>query len=494
MVLQERAEDGETYLATDWEPYEVSIVSVPADASVGIGRSTSEVVMTRIISTGGHADKEDRKMSDKQTSAPKTAEDQTEKVTKVESGNNEALKLEEDRVKGIRNLCRANDLGNEYAEQWIRQGRSILDVIEDWGEIQAARTKTAPAAKLGLNSREVQEYSLTRAILACATKDWDKAGYELECSQAVASRTGKTPDPHTFIVPLDVLEAPRPYRRDMTAAVDAQGGFVVETSVQGFIELLRNRSVAFNMGARRLSGLQGDVAIPRQSAAATALWLTNEATQITEADQTLEQLTLTPRTVGAYTEISRQLLLQSNPSIEAIVNADLAAVVATAVDKAVLDGSGAAGQPTGISETVGIGAVSGVGFLAAAFDRVMEFQEDVAAANVMPLAGGYVTTPALASTMLQTVRFTSTDAQLWDGNLWDGTMAGFRAMSSNQVEAAEMFFGDWSEVLIGEWGILEVTTNPYANFQAGIIGVRAIYSVDVGLRHAAAFAFATAIA
>jgi HK97 family phage major capsid protein len=105
-----------------------------------------------------------------------------------------------------------------------------------------------------------------------------------------------------------------------------------------------------------------------------------------------------------------------------------------------------------------------------------------------------VTTPALASTMLQTVRFTSTDAQLWDGNLWNGTMAGFRAMSSNQVEAAEMFFGDWSEVLIGEWGILEVTTNPYANFQAGIIGVRAIYSVDVGLRHAAAFSFATAIA
>ena len=72
-------------------------------------------------------------------------------------------------------------------------------------------------------------------------------------------------------------------------------------------------------------------------------------------------------------------------------------------------------------------------------------------------------------------------------------MAGFPAMSSMQMPTADMLFGDWQEVVVGEWGVLEVEVNPFANFAAGIIGVRAIYSMDVGVRRAAAFSLATSI-
>ena len=198
---------------------------------------------------------------------------------------------------------------------------------------------------------------------------------------------------------------------------------------------------------------------------------------------------LTPKNCGAYTEISRQLLLQSSPGAEVLVTADLAAVVATAADLAVLAGTGTA-QPTGIISTGSIGGVSGTDL---ALAGIIEFQTDVAGNNVIPAAGGYVTTPAVAGLMKARMKVTNDYSPIWEGNLWDGTVEGFRAMSSAQMPSATMLFGDWSEVVVGEWGVLEVDVNPYANFAAGIIGVRAIYSMDVAVRRPQAFSYASSI-
>jgi HK97 family phage major capsid protein len=158
---------------------------------------------------------------------------------------------------------------------------------------------------------------------------------------------------------------------------------------------------------------------------------------------------------------------------------------------AVLSGSGASGQPLGIDNVTGVGTVTGTSL---AFEDILEFQTDVAAGNVMPSRGGYVTTPAVASLCIQRVKYTSTASPLWEGNIWNGTMQGFPAMSSNQVASAVMYFGDWSKIVIAEWGTLEIDTNPYGSgFGAGIIAVRALYSVDVGVRLPVAFSRASSI-
>jgi HK97 family phage major capsid protein len=170
--------------------------------------------------------------------------------------------------------------------------------------------------------------------------------------------------------------------------------------------------------------------------------------------------------------------------------ADLAQVLAIAIDAAVLSGSGAGGQPTGITNTAGIGSVTGTTL---GYAGLLEFQTDVAGANVQPLTGGYVTTPTVAALMMQRVKFTGTASPCWEGNVWDGQMCGFRAMSSLQMAAATMLFGDWSQVIVGEWGTLELDVNPYANFQAAITGFRAIVTIDCGLRYAGAFALASTI-
>jgi HK97 family phage major capsid protein len=515
MKLTSQGKDQEDeYTITRWTPFEVSLVTVPADHTVGVGRTAEQ--FHQPAATAAHR-KDDimkteaelaveaeaaKKLKDKEE---REAREKAEREAQEKLQQRSALDLEQSRVRAITNLAQANKITENIRDAWVRQGYSLEQVSNDLLKILEERGKTnpQPASRLGLTAIETQRFSLARAIVAAASKDndWSKAGFELECSRAVAQKLGKIAEAHRFYVPFEVIERPLDHqvrhaleamgRRDLTVATAGAGGFLVSTENIGFIEMLRNRSVAFRMGARRLSGLQGSVTVPRQSAAATAVWLANEASTATESQQTFVQMALAPKNVGAYTEISRQLLLQSSPGAEGIVTDDLAQVVAVAVDLGVLEGSGASGQPTGISATSGIGSVTGTSLAAAG---IIEFMSDVAGSNVSPSRPGYATTPAVAALLMVRPELPTTGTtRLWTGNLWDGALFGIPAMSSNQLTAASMIFGDWQEVVVGEWGVLEVEVNPYANFQAGIIGVRAIYSMDVGVRRPFAFSRATSI-
>lgn len=519
-----------TYTATDWRVFEVSFATVPADPTVGMGRGADDATLKAVrikpaepeleTEAGAQAQppaviplhqpvaraaqpKESHTVDDTTIAAAGANADTTRGLPQPQgTPGNQALELERARRRGIENLCKANGIDTATRDYWIGAGIGLEAVSDDLLKILEERGKTNPQsqAKLGLSDGETRSYSLVRAIRAAADGKWADAGFELECSREIAKRLDKVPDATRFYVPFEVQARTMPVpqhlrgRRDLNVATSTAGGHLVGTDNISFIEMLRNRSVAYRMGAMRLGGLRGNVTVPRQTGAATWYWLASETTSITESQQTLGQMALSPKTGGAYTEISRQLLLQSSPDAEVLVTSDLGRVGGLGIDSAVLAGSGASGQPTGITNTAGIGSVSGVGFLAAAFARVMEFQTDVAVANVLPERGGYATTPTLAATLMQTVKFSNTASPLWEGNLWDGSVCGFPAMSSNQMAANTMVFGDWSSVVVAEWGVLEIEVNPFANFQAGIIGVRAMVSMDCGLRYPAAFSLATAIA
>ncbi|MCU0806313.1 MAG: phage major capsid protein, partial [Burkholderiales bacterium] len=200
---------------------------------------------------------------------------------------------------------------------------------------------------------------------------------------------------------------------------------------------------------------------------------------------------LTPKNLGAYTEISRQLLLQSSPDAEMLVMSDLAAVCAIALDVAGLTGTGAP-QPTGIVATSGIGTVT-ITTGTVTYANVLEFQTDAASSNALAANSGYVTTPAIAGILKQKARFSNSDTPIWQGGILDGNVEGIRSMSSNQVTAGQLLFGDFSQVVVAEWGVLEVEANPYANFAAGIVGVRAFLTTDIGVRYPGAFSLGTGI-
>jgi HK97 family phage major capsid protein/HK97 family phage prohead protease len=496
-VLEENTKT-QTFTATDWQPYEVSIVTVPADPSVGIGRHESEYDVRMIRSTTAESSaltKESTMGDGKEEVRSAVVLDEAPKLNPVQA--------EKQRRTGIENLCKANKLPDETRDHWISAGASMNTVAEEMLGIMEERGRVNPqsVARLGLTKKESKRFNICKAIDSCGGKNWQKAEFEAECSQEIAKRLGDAgADANKFYVPLEIQERELPTsmeartygmgRRDLTVATGSAGGFLVETANVGFIELLRNRSVLMNMGATRLTGLMGNVAIPKQTTAGTITWLANEASTITETNQVFAQVTMTPKTVGGYTELSRLLLLQSSPSAEGLVMSDLAAIVSLAVDLAGLNGSGASGQPTGIINTGGIGGVTGTSL---AYAGIVEFQTDVATGNALTANCGYVTTPAVAGLLKQRVKFTSTASPIWDGQLLDANVDGYRGMASNQVPSANMLFGDFGQLILGEWGVLALETNPYANFQAGIVGVRAIYTVDFGVRIPAAFSLATAI-
>lgn len=449
-----------TFRVMSWTPYEISIVSIPADATVGIGRGM-------------------------ETQPLQVKEQKMPEIDVIDNGAAEKARVAEIRATAD---AYAGYGAKDIALEYIAEGKSVAEfqrAILD--KMKTAHTDNTGAANIGLEKKEVKQYSVLRAIRALVDKDWTHAGFERECHTEILKRAGLNEAPNNgFYIPMEVQ------KRDMTSGTANAGGYLVATDnlASSFIDLLRNRSLLAGLGATMLPGLQGNVTIPKQTAGGTAYWLANEATAITESQQTLGQLALTPKNVGAYTEISRQLMLQSSPAADALVMNDLAKVLALAIDLAGFEGSGASGQPSGISVTAGIGSVTGTTLGLAG---IVEFQTDVAGSNALAANCAYVTTPAVAGLLAQRQRFASTDTPLWEGNILDGTVMGFRAASTLQLTAASMIFGDYSQVVIGEWGMLEIALNPYANFAAAITGVRAIQTVDVGVRVAGAFSRATTI-
>ena len=483
-VLVETKEDTDSYRVTDWEPYEVSLVSVPADASVGVGRSAAQP------SPVTHVSPTFTKESTVTTAAPEVTQSTAPAAPAITSADVRAqVTAERNQMREIiaigEQFARFN--GVAIAKEGIEKNETV-DAVR--AKIMNAMTaaQTTQVTNLDMTKSEQRRFSVFKAIRALADKNWKGAEFEKECHEEILKRTGLPEAVHSgFYMPLDIQ------KRDLTVGTPTAGGNMVATDLaaSSFIDLLRARSRLAQLGATMLPGLVGNVTVPKLTGAATAYWLANEATAITESQQTIGQLAMAPKTLGAYTELSRLLMLQSTPAAETMVMNDLAKVLALAIDLAGFEGSGAAGQPTGISATAGIGAVVGTSL---GLPGIIEFQTDVAASNALALGSAYVTTPSVAGLLKGRARIASTDSKtLWEGNILEGNVDGFNAVTTTQLTAASMIFGDFSQVVIGEWGMLEIALNPYANFASAITGIRAIQSVDVGVRQAAAFSRATSI-
>jgi HK97 family phage major capsid protein len=367
----------------------------------------------------------------------------------------------------------------------------ILEVME-----QRGKQKPISATLLGLTASETKRYSLFRAIRALRyggqrPQFMQEAAFEIECSTSVGKKLGRELT-SSILIPAEVLQRPlgEAATRAMSVVPGSKGGYMVDVDQMGFIDILRNRSVAMAMGARRLPGLVGNVVFPRQTGKPSVTWQAGEGTSVTAADQTLGQLSMTPKTCIAITDISEQLLAQATPSAEAFVMADLAADVAIdGVDNAAINGTGGA-QPLGIKNTTGI--TSGQDAATATYAKILAFVSTAGGANAIRGNPGWVTNTAGAARLMQVQRFTSTDTPLWTGNMLNGSCVGFNAMSSEQLASGNLIFGSWDELVIGEWGVLELSTdNSGTRFNQAQVGIRAMWMVDILLRYPQAFVVST---
>lgn len=413
--------------------------------------------------------------------------------------NISAVEAEKQRREAIGKLCKSYKIDGRVEARWIEDGAPLTEVADGILATmeERGRTKPATAAALGLSVGETQRYSLFRAIRALRFGSRDprfmqEAAFEIECSRAVGKQLGRDLT-SSILIPSEVLQRPlgeEAVKRAMATTPGAKGGYMVNVQNMGFIDILRNRSVSMVMGARVISGLQGNVTFPRQTGKVSVTWQAGEGTSVTAADQALGQLSMTPKTCIAITDVSEQLLAQSSPSAEAFVMADLASDVAIdGVDAAVINGTGGA-QPLGIKNTTGV--TTGQDSASATYAKILAFPGVAGTANAIRGNPGWVTNTNGAIRLMQVQRFASTDTPVWEGNILNASLVGFNAMSSEQLAAGNLIFGSWDEVIIGEWGVLELSTdNGGTRFNQAQVGIRAMWMVDVLLRYPQAFVVST---
>ena len=472
-VLVEQNEEQDTYRVTDWEPFEVSLVSVPADASVGIGRSADAESPIEFIPL-----QEKQIMSD----------------INVEEVRAEAVKSEQKRTQEI------IAMGEQFkaygadgvAAECLRNGKSVEETRA--AIMTKIGTRALPSADIGMTQEEARSFSFVRAINALANpgdrRAQEAAKFEREASDAFATKMGRAAQ--GFYVPVEVQ------KRDLLVGTATAGGNTVATQLlaTNFIDLLRNKMAMTGLGAQFLTGLVGQIAIPRQTSGATAYWVAENGAP-TESQQAFDQVTMTPRTLGAFTDISRKLLLQSSIAVEGFVRNDITTVIALAIDLAAINGSGASNQPTGILNTAGIGSVAGgTNGLAPTWAHIIALETAVAVANANIGNMGYLTNAQVRGKLLATEKATNTGAFVWADN---NTLRGYKTEVSQQVPSnltkgsasgicSAILFGNWADLIIGQWGSLDLMVDPYTGSTAGTVRVVALQDVDIAVRHAESFA------
>jgi len=486
-VVNDFEQRGEQFIGKDITVHELSVAPCPADSTVGVNRTVTDtqesdnILQERINAASSDASSTSKPVE--MTTTPK----ETLEVRSEAVDSEKLLKAERSRITNIQKAAERHDL-RELGQTYVSEGRSVADfnqaIVDNWKQEPVAQA--SGNAELGMTEKESRSFSFLKALNYLAnptdTRAREAASFEIEASEAAAAKLGRTS--RGITIPQDVLT------RDLQTSPGSAGGDVIkeELLTGSFIDLLRNESACARAGATILSGLEGNIKLPKQTGAASATWIA-EGAAAAESDQTLSQVSMIPRTVGAYTDVTRKLLLQSSISIEQFIRNDLARVIALKIDLAGLYGSGVGSEPLGIKNTVGIGAEAFAGAVPT-FPEVIAMESDLGSANALVGSPCYITNASMRGSLKGTKKDAGSGEFVWTGGQ-DGEMNGYRALVSNQVAAGDVWFGNFSDLIMGFWSGLDLTVDPYTNSTSGTVRIVALQDCDVAVRHAESFCLGT---
>ncbi len=487
-------EDEEIYTATKWTPMEGSLVTIPADYTVGVGRDAAEtfpVEVTKIVLAGLPVNLHTSAIAMPDTPTPSGSPVIVKSEAEIRADITREFEAEQSRKEQITALStRFNRwVTNEDRDSFLRAtGRPVSEfqamILEKQSRDPVEHVTPKPVSE-GMKPKDMDQYSIVRAIngVIASTQGGKFDGLEREMSDEVAKRHDRTPNSLGFFVPQDVMTRTLFATGSFTAA-----GALVPTGSQGqsLIELYRNKMHVAAMGAQVLSGLHGTLAIPKQTGGATAYWLAEDAT-VSLTNQAVGQLTMTPHRLSAATGYSRQLLVQASPDIENFVRNDLMTVLAVEKDRAALLGSGAAGEPLGIYNTANIATTVDITATSSiTYAEAVQFETNVAAGNADMGSLGYITSVYIRGTARVTAKFASTATPLWDMDV----LGNHPARATNQLTATpSVIFGNWSDLIIADWASPEVIVDPYSLAAANQVRVIVTQLTDIGIRHLKSFCF-----
>ena len=483
MELVSRNEEGVgTYRVTSWRPVETSVVSIPADPTVGIerddqGKKPAEVKQISLKEDIPMAENLDDVIVGGKGNAPFEISD--EMKSQFEAQKKSAVEAARRETGSIYELA-ARHNQREMADEYVRDGRG-LDEFRG-ALLDKIGNKPLENNEIGLNPKEAQSFSILRMANCLANPSSrsarDAARFEMEVVEAAGQKNGNAKG---HVIPVDVLSTWG--QRDLSVGSD--GNIVFDDNRPGsFIDILRNSSSVMQAGATVLNGLQGDVKIPKKATTSAPGWVSSEGGAVGETEPTFGQVSMSPKLVGGYTDVTRQLMQQSSIDVESLIRADLAATIALGIDLGGLEGSGSSGQPTGIKNTSGINAPTSFAAANPTFAEVVAMETAVAEDNALSGNLAYI----LGATMRGALKTTVMDSGSGRFVYENGMMNGYNGIMSNQTTAGDLYFGNFSDLLMGFWSGLDILVDPYTASTAGTVRIVAMQTVDVAVRHAVSFA------
>ena len=422
------------------------------------------------------------------TQAP-LMEDQTPNLEVIRSeASADGAKAERDRIAKITaygEKYRMPDLAQELVrgEKSLDEARAaFLEKISSNQVEQPIRSTDVTANDVGLSQKEIKRFSFVRALnyLASPGDATARRGAEFEIEVGLEAAKQYERSSNGIVVPNEVL------RRDLTVGVAADGGNLVDDVLLSgsFIDILRNKLALANAGMTTLTGINGNISIPRQTSAATAYWV-GENSSPTESQQAVDQVNLSPKTCGAFVDYSRRLLLQSSIDVESMVRNDIAAQIALELDRVGINGSGSSNQPQGIINTSGIGSQSLTSF--GTFEEYIGMETDVAVANADAGNLRYIINASARGALKSTEKATNTAQFVYEND----EINGYPVTVSNQLANNDALFGDFSMLIMAMWSGLDLTVDPYAGATAGTVRIIALQDVDFAVKQPGAFCYAT---
>jgi HK97 family phage major capsid protein len=476
----------------NWAPYEVTLCPIPADHTVGVGRSAETTPSTQ---------------QRKSTMANEPAASGTEPATRSAPVVTQVTDLaaERARIKDINGAVRTmsekypqhadvlrqlGDKCNEAGDGIDAFNRTLVNDILGTSRTIAPTRQQADIATLGLSEKDRREYSILKAV-RCKLADKPLEGREKEFNDELTKRLER--QPVGFFVPDDIM-ADRRSQRTMNVANPAAGGYTVgqEILVGEFEEYLRNNMVVLKLGARMISGLVGDVSIPRQLTGAAAYWV-SESGSITASEATFGQIVSKPKRIGTSVPYTKQLLAQTSLSTESFIVNDSDAAIAVELDRVALRGTGA-NEPLGIANMATGDRSTSVTFGGAAtWAKYLEFLANIAGNNALLGQPSYVASVASAVKAMTIPKFTNQGDPIWK----DGKVGAFRAEWTTQLltsatpVANMVIFGDFSQVMFLEWAGRDVVVDPYSGKKEGTVEITIQRLMDCVIRRGKSFAIST---
>lgn len=477
----ERNEDTDEYRVLKWTPKEASFVTIPADMTVGVGRSaTKEGTMPK--------DKVNSP-SDEQGVMPGVRTDE-QRAEALENTINEITALAETHNMG--------DVARSYIKGCMERGNEpSLEVFRGIARSKLPEDKPLRNEDIGLGDQETRGFSLVKMMRAMAEDNWKGAEFEREACEAAEEARGRASSHGGMVLPAEVMQRWSDFEVDgvryrgnedsVRAALGTGGAANILTTdhlAARFIDNLRNESSFMRAGATMLTGLDSDVEIPGGDTNIAAAWLASEDADVAESNPTFRKITMSPNDLGVYTDLTRRMLQQSTIAIEAYVRMQQVDGMRIAIDLAAGYGSGASGVPEGLANTTGIGSVT-FGAAIPTRDEIIDLRTAIAETN-----RGRGVTYVSNSEMVGDLQKTKVDAGSGVFLMGDNAdrLIGNPFIESNQITSGDLFCGVFSDMLIGMWGGLEIARSTERKFLSGGVSFRSIQTVDVDFARVGSFA------